>query len=93
MRSMPSAAAASGPRTTAGYRAVAASRKVPRASRPCSVRSRLTSAEYTVIALVFAAEIRSFRYTWAFTSPMAEAPMTGPIRATMAGAEGGSVTV
>ena len=46
-----------------------------------------------MIALVFAAEIRSFRYTWAFTSPMAEAPMTGPIRATMAGAEGGSVTV
>ena len=46
-----------------------------------------------MIALVFAAEIRSFRYTWAFTSPMAEAPMTGPIRATMVGAEGGSVAV
>ena len=73
--------------------AVAASRKVPRASRPCRVRSRLVSAEYTVIALVFAGEMWSFRYTPAFTSPMADAPMTGPILATMAGACGGSVAV
>ena len=72
-RSTPSAAAASGPRTTAGYRAVAASSHVPWASRPCRVRSRLTSAEYTVIALVLAGEMRLLRYTWAFTSPMAEA--------------------
>ena len=57
------------------------------------MRSRPVSAEYTVIALVLAEEMRLLRYTWAFTSPMADAPMTGPMRATMAGAAGGSVTV
>jgi len=60
-RSMPSALAASAPRTTAGYRAVAALRNRPRMGWPCNVPSRLVSAEYTVIALVSAAETRSLR--------------------------------
>jgi hypothetical protein len=49
----------------------------------------LVVAEYTVIASVLAAGIRSLRYTLAATSPMAAAAWTGPILAAMTGAAAG----
>ena len=45
------------------------------------------------MAWVLADEMKLFRYTFAVTSPMAAAPSTGPIRATISGAILGNVTV
>ena len=83
-RAIPSRRAAVDPRTTAGYRADAASRKTPSASVAPTVTGSDGSTASVVSPFVSVLGISSERKTEASTVPVAETASTGPIRPTIA---------